>query len=99
MVKLLFAQLHNGSYECIVDGFSIDECEMNYDRGVTQAHIVLASVYHTLGSKKVRVSIETLTPETAYPIEVIEDMAESLMDDDFNPLYYASGVQIYHGIN
>jgi hypothetical protein len=96
MNKLVFQQEDNerGSCRCLLNGVSIDGCDMNYKDKYTQAHIVLASVYVTLKTKDVDIEVNATAKCGAYPINEILSMAEYLIDDNFKGTH--PYVRIYH---
>lgn len=90
-LKLTFIQESDskrGTCKCVFLDNVIDHCDMNYDMKYTQAHIVLASVWHTLKHKDV--SIEVIAADnsaTVYPVEDIIEMANYSIDENFMPTH------------
>lgn len=77
MYKLVFKQKDDthGSCNCYLNDILIDSCDMNYERRYTQAHIVLAGVFRSIGDDEVDITIEGNAKVGQYPINDIKSMA------------------------
>jgi hypothetical protein len=88
-ITLEFRQQDNkrGNCACFLNNVFVDACDMNYTQKYTQAHVVLASAWRTFKTTNINVIITGEASVGQYPINQLKQMAENLIDTDFNDVY------------
>jgi hypothetical protein len=67
------------SYRAILNNKDVDSCDINSERCVTQAHVVIRSSQDTLETKDIEITFDdskAIHPRTKYPLDKLLAMAE-----------------------